>query len=1066
MRFSIFVLMLFVAIAPCSSGNAQQFIDGINLYNRAQYDSLIAMVPGFVAENPDEAGLARYFAAESHYNLAMLATDEERVTYHLQHAWQDFQKAQQSPDLRQDYQDYYHFARYKMGWCSYRLAELQSDQKHFQRAYDEFLDFTPDAPDSVKAFSCLMAVQSRMHALKSSFLSLTDIEFEQQSLDEVLQAEAVLQTLIRQAQSFADGAKGPVLSPDLKRLARLQAEMLRFDYASFYQMLSLGLFPGLEDAEKRSVYRELSLAYLRDLNLDFSPDDPAFHQDFSSELSYLEMMRHLNRFFLTRANAEQRAFLQAFKQLRAPEFAVERDFRRANLAHADTDAAGREFNQVALSFYDAARSEQPEAYYWLGYIFMIQGERERSRENLVAFLSAYQDAEKHSRRQEILLEDAKYRKYLLDFERYYLGRDTKKLRDLAAELKEFEPRNRDVNIRKEQLNLLTNCSITRNTAQIWSRVLEGTDDEKLQQVLSTIRFILPRAALNIGRVRARYLNLLYRLFNITEVRLRNETRFFRGIVKSLEAEIEATPWGKVDKFREAAQAIRGVSHDYENKNEAEYIRARCLFFADEFKAATDILIPLVNRQKSLRALFYLAEIFRLDNRGRAARKCFETIIHKLEQTDYVYDDFWQANAMAGLESSEKTGSLAILDSIDIDGVVFQPSHNPDLLTYEMLAEEKFLKSQFARESVEWLMRYGLPPKQFYPSEHRLHPALRPRMNLFANAPFLLDEMRGPITSSLQVKVILPETVSSEVVIKLGNERLQAKDGTYLKRFIPLNSELELSAENPECYEFKLMHTFSQPGLDYMAIVLNKRLNFVAPEPFAQTIQERDYPLPLRWDNNYVLSDLPSQSGESELRADYGNLIELRDCALDTFANRILVVNARLNEIWVYSNDSASKRVGKLEPQLDSPLNSPEGIAVDAMGNIYIVDWGNHRIVRCDNRGKQQQIIGSLGENNRQTTGAPIHLMYPTRIAIIEQPAKASWPEYQIGQDYVYIADQNGIHIAKLNGAYLDTLIPPQQRFPAGSFYGFYASGLGHGARLFLVKRVADDNGRVFEFVSR
>jgi DNA-binding beta-propeller fold protein YncE len=36
----------------------------------------------------------------------------------------------------------------------------------------------------------------------------------------------------------------------------------------------------------------------------------------------------------------------------------------------------------------------------------------------------------------------------------------------------------------------------------------------------------------------------------------------------------------------------------------------------------------------------------------------------------------------------------------------------------------------------------------------------------------------------------------------------------------------------------------------------------------------------------------------------------------------------------------NRRIG-----FENSINEPTGVAVDASGNLYIVDWGNHRVLK-------------------------------------------------------------------------------------------------------------------------
>ena len=94
-------------------------------------------------------------------------------------------------------------------------------------------------------------------------------------------------------------------------------------------------------------------------------------------------------------------------------------------------------------------------------------------------------------------------------------------------------------------------------------------------------------------------------------------------------------------------------------------------------------------------------------------------------------------------------------------------------------------------------------------------------------------------------------------------------------------------------------------------------------------------------------------------------------------------------------------------------------------------------------------------------------MLPTRLAVIEPPANSrNQGDSRLKQDYLYVADYNGLHICKLDGTYLGTLISPGGEFERGSFYGFMKTIQPAHDRLYLIKRLDKARGEMAEFVSK
>ncbi len=1037
------------------------------LYNRAQYDSVIQIyVPEFIKKNPQEEGLARYFLAESYYIKAIFESNPEKDISFLEQAWNEFDKALKCSDLQSNFIEYYYSCKYKMGWCSYRMAELNDESRDkLQRAYAEFMDVHPEAPDSIRIQSRFMAAESKVKEKLSKMYEIFERELNSGEINEIINSYAMIKDVYDSILNYLPTRAAPSDINELQATARIKKQLLNYYLGKLYQTISPETFDLVADANKKSDATQTALFYFTNLNYNsLLLDYPSLNKNYDTILSYLELIKKLNQYVLTSHEQTKDEFITKWDEIGEIEFVAERMFRRGNLSQSHPDIESVDFNEQTISFYDSSTSII-ESIYWLGYIQMIQNENENSRKNLLKFIS--QGNINVSYRQKILLADAKVRKFLLDFEFFYLSNNFQKLKKLKEDVNQFLPNSMLIQKRKNLLTLLVNCSLTNNTVLIWSEILTGSDNEKLEQVFNAIMFILPRAALNIGTTREKYIILLNRLFEITNVRRSNETSFFRGIVKTLEAEIQANPTDKILKFKQAAEIFDSINSEYVYISEADYIKARCLFFADEFSQAKVIFQNLINQQSNLRALFYLAEIYRLSDQGLAAKKCYSVIIDKLQRSGNQHNEYWLVNAKAGLSSADESGELEILNSINIDSVEFQPSSQSNGLTYEKLANEIYLKQQYARESVEWLMKFGFPQKEIYPSKYRLNNSIFVAENIFQNSPFQLNEIRGLITSTLNLTVYLPENVNSETEVKFGEEILDGQNGIYKRRSIPLNSEFNVYVRNADCYELKETLKLANAGENKKVIFLSKKIKYSEIQTTKEISGDFESAFSSRWDGNYVLNkETGKLNPDSEFKNDFSKLYELRDFAIDNVSNRILAINAFENSIWIYANIASGIRAGTMQLNLINNLNSPEGIAVDSMGQIFVSDWANHRIVQLTNNGEFVQETGSFGVNSLQNVGQPIKLVFPTRLSVVEDHEGIKIDGVNIFREkYIFIADQNGIHVCNMNGDFLGTPLSVNNHFHQGSFYGFVVENYGKESRLYLVNRHRDSDNRIFGFLA-
>lgn len=1061
-RMKGFVVFLSL-VGVFTSGFSQEFIEGITLFNRGEYDQVILLAEKVLTQNPDEEGLVRYFLAESYYNKGITEPDISRARQLFQDAWKEFQKAANSTDLKANYRDYSFYAQMKMGWCSYRLAELDVDPKAMlSRAYTEFLQVDPEVSDSIKIQVEFMAGESKIGENLFSMYEMAQTRPASAALNSLLKSYQSLNELYDNIILAEPATPSSEKAKALAAMAKIRKADMTYYSGRLYQILAANDFNDQEDPGQKASAKKKALSYFGNVQYDrLFEAGQTVAGPFASILSYSDVLARLNQYFVSGNPADRRAFVRAVRQIEGAEFGHEKLFRLAQLYHSNPDLNSEEFNDFSMTYYDSARAID-ESVYWLACVQMLQNDKEHSRANFQQFIDRTSQREFVSDRRRVLLEDALYRKYLLDFESFYLADRVHDLNRLQGRIAEFAPSVPATEKRKEQLNLLVNCAVARKTSEIWDRVLKGDDYEKLNKAMATIRFILPRAAFNIGEARGKYIALLQRMFELTENGRAEETLFFKGIVKSLEAEIQARPEEKEAQFEQAAHILDQIKTDSEYKNEAEYVRGRSLFFAGDFEGARDIFTKLINDDRNVGALFYLAELCRQDGHGLAARKCFEAIIRKAEMSNEAQSTFWYYNALAGKASADESGDLTVLNGIRIEDVAFQTDENGDRLTYENLADDQFLKRKYVQQSIDWMQKFSLPKREIYPSVHRLEHSLFISENVFTAFPGLIDEVRGAVTSSLTIAVHHPGQAPANVEVWLNDEVLTGENGKYAKDGLALKSRVEVFVKSPDCYPYIKEYEIRKPGDQTLDVLLTRRLSFA--HTLVKNKDQYLFPVDSRRDRNHILlAGAPDFQTDSDLVKDWTRLHELRDVAIDRAGNRILVVNAKENSIWTYSNEPQSKRLGVLRTDPNISLDSPEGLAVDAEGNIFVADWGHARIVQLAPDGTWIQSFGDFGTNRPADEGQPIKLVYPTRIEILEDHEGVSINGQSCYREkYLLVADHNGIQLTSLDGKYLSTLISPLEPFPKGTFYGFSTEGYDRTLRLYLVDR--SENANLIKFV--
>ena len=132
--------------------------------------------------------------------------------------------------------------------------------------------------------------------------------------------------------------------------------------------------------------------------------------------------------------------------------------------------------------------------------------------------------------------------------------------------------------------------------------------------------------------------------------------------------------------------------------------------------------------------------------------------------------------------------------------------------------------------------------------------------------------------------------------------------------------------------------------------------------------------------------------------------------------------------------------------LDALLHSPGGLAVDASGNVYVADTGNHRVRRIDAAG----IITTIAGTGEQGYGGDAG---PAGNALLDSPAGLAID----ASDSVYVADTGNYRVRKIDAAGIITTI-------AGTGEQGYGGDGGRAAQALLefVRGVAiDAQGTVY-----
>ncbi len=1049
MRKRTAVLICLLTVSPALPQESEY----IRQFNSGDYQGCINTVNALLPTLPDaQQGIPKYFAGESWYSLGLTSGRADQLRNALRLITESLNHA----DLRTS--DYRPFALYKKGWVLFRLAELGEGDiaDRLNQSYEAFASAAgaADAPDEVRAAGAYMAAEAKL--VKS--LYQTYVIFSRQTIAQAPQGEiSPLAGEIRQAADlFGKISQQAGASNELKVAAEVRRRDALLQLGKIEGMSAIGTLNGIN-------YQNVFDLVLADTKSVWTP-----------VLNYSEAFRNLQLFWLSRSDNYYIPFNTLTSALPDGNYSAEKLFRLGNAVQAfsllsTADAVDNRWVALAESngYYGrAAAAGLDEARFWLAYVQSILNPA-AAQDVLNAYIGAARQGDSY--RQNILTETARLLRYQLRLQQAIgtqnAARRSVLLRELVQELERYQSNVPALISERDKLvikaRIAYNVSVGGNIVQIDLNNFQLFNNQTTQ-ALHFIKELTPSAAAVVAEERRFYLSIINSLLRLTENNHPNETRFYRGIVLSLQAEIEKTVELKRQRFSESAEMLNQVVDVY--RPEAQYVRGRALFFAGQNNAAEKIFKNLINEHHCLRALYYLAEIFRYEGNKAAARECFRIIRERTQH--YEQARFWSVNAEAGYNSTDGDGGdLGALHGIDYTNVQF-----PDVLSrdsdgqpirYENLAERRFLQEEKAAEALRLLTLFGLPKRSLYPSRNILPNSWLVKDGIFSETTAPIDERRGRITAGLRIVVVTEADAPASTISAVINGQAVAGDGTVFSlENADVGSTASIAVTAAGYYPYFTEHTFQQPKIDTLYLAPCRSLSF----PTSTSASSIDGSQMLdRHDRNMIIhvgqKGLPSKElYQSLLTAPY-----IRDYVYHPVLNGYLLADAAGNKI--VRADDPSKPLNLDHTFFLSPtgtaLNSPEGIAVDSEGYVYIADWGNHQLVVTRSNGEVLRRMGSLGKNAE--TGKPVHFVFPTRIAVAEDNSGIDYRSRKVKRPrLLFVADRNGVHVLDEQGHYYDTVVRADRDvFPAGSFYAVGVEGYGRGMQLYVAHR-RDGNIKVFK----
>ncbi len=1060
MRRVLKVILIIIATIGFLEGQEFYKSKGLELFNQGRYRAAIDSMMKWADRYTSERGITYYYIGESYYNLGLDSRRQQEAVDYFKKSAEFFRNAEKQSDIISRYPDKLKETKYKQGWCFFRLAELERDPiQSLNKAVAVFSELASSGRDTLSIFSLYMKGEAyyRLNRWKQMVMSMSLNPGEK-----LTAAKQIVDYLQNSENAFLGVVRSRNINKYLRYCARLRYQDIFVEYGRLYDQMDQELIGQITDPRKKGDPLQTARFYFQEANYwsVYSSMDVEGKRILRPIVIYSDLFKNLNLFLITGDDNERQRFNSVLDSLESFQFQNDRYLFmgfRDNRSGVDEDVYYRLIDPNTSSYIKAAKSF-PEALYWLGWAQFIAN-RSESETNFKKFLENTSSITNDPRIR-FLREDARYRLLLLRFDEY--ANDKRVLRQLKSQIERFNPENAYI---KDQTDLLYQLVRVGLGESIWGSILGAQNsEEKFKNAFTLIQNMMVRATKVTGKKRVPYLEYLNRLFRITEDRKREETTFFKGLTEFLRAEIQETDKNKRRYYFSSAKLLSSVRGVY--KNEADYVRARSYFAAAKHESnekqrtrvlrmAKPIFINLINRAHSLRSVYYLGEIFRIEGNDLVARKCYEVVKEKTRNK--ISGEFWYNNAEAGIQNCGFMGDSTKLSSIRINEVLFPESllvMNGEVISLEKFADPAFVRRQYWERALNLILEFGMTKRSIYPTDTRPFNS-RFWQRSFGNVSAKIWERRGAITSGLELVVLFPDGVDRDVEVRFNGLTItKSRDGIYQKIPIMMNQVAEIRVESPQFYPYIKTKRFTRPGVERIVIPLLFRKMFLS-KGFGVDKDIRVAYFTRRLDKSIIVYPATYPfSATTYLYKDFQSNLNYRDFAYSAVMDAFLVVHGDPKSLLVYSNDNMISKEGVLNlivPEGVDTLKSPEGVAVDSKGNIFITDWDSHRIFVFRSDGSFVRVFGSFGYNRRGESGRPVHLMFPTSIAIAEDREGVLIEGKRVFRDpYIFVADRNGVHILDVEGHYWDTIEP--QGMEKGTLYSIEVAGYDENQRLYIVNR--------------
>lgn len=1025
----IYMIFIFL-VAGTSTLFSQEFMksDALQLFNDGMYKAAIDSMKTWIEMHPSEKGLVHYFLGESYYHQCFEGQNTEESLNRLQLAIEQFRLAEGETDIQTRFSDKLFPIRYKLGWCYFRLAEYGvQKEENLIRSIRQFENSIGSTEISMKHESRFMAgfIELKLSQLYKIQLNQT----ENTGFNENLTQQS-LNHLHNAGNHFRQLLIPETVNPAMKNAVLFLMQEMIFTKAMLFCSMPSDVFNKIQDTQKASTAINTSIELLNSIDFNLLKTQLAGNPRYLQIIPYFEAKWQLSRYVLTGDIAFQQLFNEVVQNWQAGLLNAEKQLMQGI---RDFHLPGDRDQFVRLirgnNYFTSSAQSIPEAKYWQGWAAFL-GNPSLAITLYNEFLESV--ANMQDPRMVYLMEDAKYRRFMIEFESNIDNRAA--LSSLANEINQFKPEAPYIQIKTARLSQMVQIGLGE---AIWNEVLQSrTLNERLDEALSLIQTLMLRATQVFGRERQLYINYLNQLFSITAPRRKQETTFYRGLTLFLQAEIQENARSKRRYYQMSIDTLSRSRSIYQY--EAQYVQARSYFAASKhfetdedrnrfLEEAKPLFIELVNNKHSLRSLFYLGEIYRIQGNHLAAVVCYDEVMDKTYRQDE--GTFWYENAQAARQNCLSQGDADAVNHIQVASVVFPEKLleiDGQVISLEKFADREYIMRDYKQQATQIWLQFGHPWLSAYPSVNPVQQSVYYQYSI-SNLNVGIQERLGKITAGVRIKFPEVMTSVSDIVVKANNEILtQNEEGFYEKSQLPIYQPVLIQVNAHGYFPLVKEIELVQPGIQNLVILPSKRMTVVQaaiPQMPDVSIQFNN-----RLDGAVIGFRQPINIRDNTLLyKEFDSNLDLRDIAYSQYHNRFIVTHTN-GELHIFNNDpmlTPDEEIALTDNEEIDDIN-PEGITIDNQGNLYISDWSHHRIIMFSEEGIYLKTIGKPLHRDANQTGEQIRLLYPNHLMIVQPELQATHAgDRMVSSQMIVISDQMGIHFMDENGYYWETLVQNQ-----------------------------------------